>query len=664
MAVEIAPQIAPVGTSVPDEAPEYKESFLWEWATTVDHKKIGILYILTGGLFFLIGGLEALFVRTQLMVPRNDFMNPDLYNQMFTMHATTMIFLAVMPINVGLGNFIVPLMVGAIDMAYPRLNAFSYWLYLFAGIFLNLSFVMGGAPNVGWFGYAPLTDNQYSGSGTDFWVIGLQVLGVASIAGALNFVVTILKMRAPGMTFNRMPLFCWATLVTSVLVLFAFPAITIALFLVMFDRHFGTSFFSVAGGGDPLLWQHLFWFFGHPEVYILILPAFGVVSEVLPVFSRKPVFGYSFIAYSSVAIGFLGFTVWAHHMFASGMGDIANTAFATGSFLIGVPTGVKVFNWIGTMWGGSIRFTTSMKFAAGFIGTFTVGGLSGVMLASPPIDFQMTATYFVVAHLHYVLFGGAIMGLFAGMYYWWPKIFGRALDERLGNWHFWAQLVSFNIAFFPMHWLGMEGMPRRIYTYFPNQGFDFWNLVATLGSYLLGAAVLIFVANAVITAFRPADATDNPWEASSLEWATTSPPPAHNFDVEPVVYSRYPLWDISEEDEHGGGHSTVAAHGASAIAVATVAKAHDEHGASAIAVATVAKAHDEHGDPHDTGGHGGGHGIHLPAPTIYPMILALGVLILFLAVLFTPPTLKVVFVVTALIYFVVSITGWVKEVTD
>lgn len=647
MAVEIAPQVAPVGAQVSNETAPYKESFLWEWATTVDHKKIGILYLLTGGLFFLIGGLEALLVRTQLMVPRSDFMGADLYNQMFTMHATTMIFLAVMPINVGLGNFIVPLMVGALDMAYPRLNAFSYWLYLFGGIFLNLSFVMGGAPNVGWFGYAPLTENQYSGSGTDFWVIGLQVLGVASIAGALNFVVTILKMRAPGMTFNRMPLFCWATLVTAILVLFAFPAITIALFLVMFDRHFGTNFYNAAGGGDPLLWQHLFWFFGHPEVYILILPAFGIISEVLPVFSRKPIFGYSFIAYSSVAIGFLGFTVWAHHMFATGMGDIANTAFATGSFLIGVPTGVKIFNWIGTIWGGSVRFNTSMKFATGFIGTFTVGGLSGIMLASPPVDFQETATYFVVAHLHYVLFGGAIMGLFAGLYYWWPKMFGRALDERIGNWHFWAQLLAFNITFFPMHWLGMEGMPRRIYTYFPNQGFDFWNPVATIGSYLLGGAVLIFVANAVITAFRPADATDNPWEASSLEWATTSPPPAHNFDVEPVVYSRYPLWDISEEDEHGGGHSSVSSHGV-----------------SATAVATVAKAHDEHGDAHESGGHGGGHGIHLPAPTIYPMILALGVLILFLAVLFTPPTLKIVFVVTAVIYFVVAITGWVKEVTD
>ena len=647
MAVEIAPPVAPVRALDTHETPAYKESFLWEWATTVDHKKIGILYLLTGGLFFLIGGLEALLVRTQLMVPRSDFMNPDLYNQMFTMHATTMIFLAVMPINVGLGNFIVPLMVGALDMAYPRLNAFSYWLYLFGGIFLNLSFVMGGAPNVGWFGYAPLTENQYSGSGTDFWVIGLQVLGIASIAGALNFVVTILKMRAPGMTFNRMPLFCWATLVTAILVLFAFPAITIALFLVMFDRHFGTSFYNAAGGGDPLLWQHLFWFFGHPEVYILILPAFGIISEVLPVFSRKPIFGYSFIAYSSVAIGFLGFTVWAHHMFATGMGDIANTAFATGSFLIGVPTGVKIFNWIGTMWGGSIRFTTAMKFAAGFIGTFTVGGLSGIMLASPPVDFQMTATYFVVAHLHYVLFGGAIMGLFAGLYYWWPKMFGRALDERIGNWHFWAQLLAFNITFFPMHWLGLEGMPRRIYTYFPNQGFDFWNPVATIGSYLLGGAVLIFVANAVITAFRPADATDNPWEASSLEWATTSPPPAHNFDVEPVVYSRYPLWDISEEDEHSGSHSPASTHGT-----------------TMTAVATVAKAHDEHGDAHETSAHAGGHGIHLPAPTIYPMILSLGVLILFLAVLFTPPTLKIVFVFTAVIYIVVSITGWVKEVTD
>ena len=644
MAVEIAPHPAPAALPEAGHEPaERREGYLWSWAATVDHKKIGIMYLLAGGTFFLIGGLEALLVRTQLMVPRSDFMSADLFNQMFTMHATTMIFLAVMPINVGIGNFIVPLMVGALDMAYPRLNAFSFWTFLFGGILLNLSFVMGGAPDVGWFGQAPLTAKAYSGSGTDFWLLGLQILGIASIAGGLNFIVTILSMRAPGMTFNRMPLFCWATLVTSVLILFAFPAITIALILLLFDRMFGTSFYMPAGGGDPLLWQHLFWFFGHPEVYILILPAFGMVSEVLPTFSRKPIFGYSFIAYSSVAIGFLGFTVWAHHMFATGLGDIANTAFATGSFLIGVPTGVKVFNWIGTIWGGSLRLTTSMKFAIGFIGTFTVGGLSGIMLGSPPLDFQETESYFVVAHLHYVLFGGVIMGVFAGAYYWWPKMFGRALDERLGNWHFWAQFIASNVTFFPMHWLGMEGMPRRIYTYFPNQGFDTWNFVATWGSYCLGGAVLIFVANVIMTAMRPADAPDNPWEAATLEWACTSPPPAHNFDFEPVVTSRYPLWDVEEENGHGAG-------------------AHEPH------VAAPPRDAGYGSEAHVTGGHGdaagAGHAIHLPAPTIYPMIFALGLNIVALAILFSPPVLKITFAITAVVYLVVAVVGWVREIMD
>ena len=641
MAVEIAPHAPPAAVPVDTHAEaERQQGYLWEWATTVDHKKIGIMYLLAGGLFFLVGGLEALLVRTQLMVPRSDFMNPDLYNQMFTMHATTMIFLAIMPINVGIGNFIVPLMVGALDMAYPRLNAFSFWTYLFGGIFINLSFVMGGAPNIGWFGYAPLSEKAYSGSGTDFWILGLSILGIASIAGGLNFIVTILSMRAPGMTFNRMPLFCWATLVTSVLILFSFPAITIGLILLLFDRMFGTSFYAPAGGGDPLLWQHLFWFFGHPEVYILILPAFGAVSEVLPTFSRKPIFGYSFIAYSSVAIGFLGFTVWAHHMYATGLGDIANTAFATGSFLIGVPTGVKIFNWIVTIWGGSLRFTTAMKFATGFIGTFTVGGLSGIMLASPPLDFQETDTYFVVAHLHYVLFGGVVMGVFSGVYYWWPKMFGRALDERLGNWHFWTQFIAFNITFFPMHWLGMEGMPRRIYTYFPNQGFDLWNYVATWGSYLLGAAVLIFVANAILTSMKPADAPSNPWEAATLEWAVPSPPPAHNFDFEPIVYSRYPLWDIDVDDEHGSSSS---------------------HAPSAVVLAPTTHASD---DAHADDGRGGGHAIHLPAPTIYPMIFALGLNLLALAILFAPPALKLVFLAASAVYLVVAVIGWVREVMD
>lgn len=630
MAAEVA---APVHAPAVPPLTLKREWSGWQWLATVDHKKIGILYTLTAAAFFLLGGLEALLMRTQLIVPNNTFLHPDVFNQMFTMHATTMIFLAIMPLNVGLGNYIVPLMVGAADMAYPRLNAFSYWLFLFGGIFINLSFFMGGAPNTGWFSYAPLTSTTYSTThGVDFWVLGLQLLGIASIAGAVNFIVTILKMRAPGMTFMRLPLFAWMTLIVSFLVVFAFPSITVALILLMFDRMMGTHFYLPAGGGDPLLWQHLFWFFGHPEVYILILPAMGIVSEVLPVFSRKPVFGYSFIAYSGVAIGFLGFTVWAHHMFATGLGDIANGAFATGSFLIGVPTGVKIFNWIGTMWGGSIRFKTPMLFAIGFVAMFIIGGISGISLASPPVDLQQTDSYYVVAHIHYVLFGGTIFGLMSGMYYWWPKMFGRFLDDRLGKVQFWTILVGFNLTFFPMHWLGTEGMPRRIYTYFPNHGFEFFNLVATLGSYIMGVGVLMMVAN-ILMAFRKPreEMPNNPWEAATLEWATTSPPPDHNFDSVPVIRSRYPLWEDRGIEEHG--------HGAPA--------AHDTHAAGTP---------DAHGD--------GGHAFHLPAPTIFPLILAFGLILLVFALLFAPPILKVTFLVTGTIYFVVSIYGWVRQISE
>ncbi|MGH2350348.1 MAG: cytochrome c oxidase subunit I [Chloroflexota bacterium] len=624
-----------------------REWYGWQWLATVDHKKIGILYISTALVFFLIGGFEALLMRTQLIVPNNTFLHPDIFNQMFTMHATTMIFLAIMPMSVGLGNFVVPLMIGAADMAYPRLNAFSYWLFLFGGIFLNLSFLMGGAPNTGWFSYAPLTEKAYSpGNGPDFWLLGLQVLGVASIAGAVNFIITILKMRAPGMTFNRMPLFTWMTLVTAFLIIFAFPSITIALILLMFDRLMGTSFFLPGGGGDPLLWQHLFWFFGHPEVYIMILPAMGIISEVLPVFSRKPIFGYSFVAYSGVAIGFLGFTVWAHHMFATGLGDIANGAFATGSFLIGVPTGVKIFNWIGTTWGGSLRFRTPMLFALGFIAMFIIGGISGISLASPPVDLQQTDSYYVVAHIHYVLFGGSIFGLFAGLYYWWPKMFGRFLDEGLGKLHFWTMMVGFNLTFFPMHWLGTEGMPRRIYTYFPGYGWEIWNLMASIGAYILGASILMFVANVVLTTRKPAEERmpDNPWEAATLEWGTTSPPPAHNFDVVPVVYSRYPLWEDREPVEaHGGAAPRTNVDAVSHPADAEPSSGRGEHGAEQGTEA---------------------HAFHLPNPTIFPLILAFGIVLIAFALLFAPPVLKLTFVVTGIVYFVVSIYGWVKQVSD
>jgi len=672
MAVVAAPGTPP---AVTEEGPTLtlQEWWGWHWLTTVDHKKIGILYFVTAFCFFLVGGLEALLIRTQLIVPLNTFLHPDVFNQMFTMHATTMIFLAIMPMSVGLANYIVPLMVGAADMAYPRLNAFSYWLFLFGGLFLNFSFLQGGAPNTGWFSYAPLTEKAYSpGSGVDFWLLGLQMLGAASIAGAVNFIVTILKLRAPGMTFMRLPVFTWMMLVVSFLIVFSFPSITIALILLMFDRMMGTHFFLPGGGGDPLLWQHLFWFFGHPEVYILILPAMGIVSEVLPVFSRKPLFGYSFIVYSGIAIGFLSFTVWAHHMFATGLGDVANGAFATGSFLIGVPTGVKIFNWVGTMWGGSLRFKTAMLFAVGFIAMFTIGGISGISLASPPIDYQQTDSYYVVAHIHYVLFGGAIMGLTSGIYYWFPKMFGRFLDERLGQVHFWVLMVGFNLAFFPMHWLGTEGMPRRIYTYFPNHGFDQWNFVSSIGAYILGLSILVFAVNIFSTLRRPLeDVGDNPWEAATLEWATASPPPAHNFDVVPVVYSRYPLWEERHVDEHEAlpvrtptdelSHPTTVDAGTTGAAVGTAAyPARTVAGEVVAAPETTAEVEEAHA----AAAHAEGHAFHLPAPTIFPVILAFGILLIACALLFAPPVLKITFLITGVIYFVVAIYGWVQQVSE
>ncbi|MEO8227682.1 MAG: cbb3-type cytochrome c oxidase subunit I, partial [Gemmatimonadota bacterium] len=403
---------------------------LWSWITTVDHKRIGILYGATAFFFFLLGGLEALLMRIQLGRPDNTFLSPDLYNQLFTMHGTTMIFLAVMPLSAMYFNFFIPLLIGARDVAFPRLNAFSYWVFLFGGLFLNSSFLFGAAPNQGWFGYANLTSRQFSpGLNVDFWMLGLQILGIASLAAGVNFFVTVLNLRAPGMKLMRMPMFVWMSFITQVLILLAFPVITVALILLMFDRFFGTHFFVPQGGGDPLLWQHLFWIFGHPEVYILILPSFGIVSEILPVFSRKPLFGYAAMVFSGVFIAFLGFGVWSHHMFSTGMGPIADTVFSLSTMLIAVPTGVKIFNWIGTIWGGSIQFKTPMYFALGFIAMFIIGGLSGVMHASPPADLQQTDTYFVVAHFHYVLFGGSIFALTGGAYYWWPKMFGRLLNE-------------------------------------------------------------------------------------------------------------------------------------------------------------------------------------------------------------------------------------------
>ena len=544
-----------MATTVAQHAP-VTGTGLWSWITTTDHKRIGILYGVTAFAFFLIGGLEAVIIRLQLAHSQNDLVSADAFNQLFTMHGTTMVFLAVMPLSAAFFNYIVPLQIGARDVAFPRLNAFSYWVFLFGGLFLNASFIAGPllgadslsvAPNGGWFGYVNLTSRAFSpGVNIDFWLLGLQVLGIASLAAGFNFIVTIVNLRAPGMSFMRMPVFTWMTLVTQFLVVTAFPVITIGLVFLMFDRFFGTNFYAVSAGGDVLLCQHLFWLFGHPEVYILILPAMGIVSEVLPTFSRKPLFGYAVIVYSGLLIGVMGWGVWSHHMFSVGLGPIPDSVFAATTMLIAIPTGVKIFNWLATMWGGQLRFAPPMLFAIGFIAMFIIGGLSGVMHASPPADLQQTDTYFVVAHIHYVLFGGAIQGLFAGIYYWWPKITGRLLNERLGKVHFWIGFIGMNVAFFPMHFIGLLGMPRRIYTYGPELGLDRLNLVSTIGALLLGMSLLVFLYNAWRSRRHGEIAGNDPWGAATLEWTIPSQPPPYNFTVIPEVVSRLPRWSRTE----------------------------------------------------------------------------------------------------------------------
>ena len=533
------------------------ETYIGEWLMTTDHKKIGVMYMLTGFAFFLVGGIEALLIRTQLAVPNGKVLSPEIYNQIFTMHGVTMIFLFVMPTLTGFGNYIVPLMIGARDMAFPRLNAFGYWIVLFGGIFLNSSFLFGAAPNAGWFNYAPLTELNTAcgnavmcipGINEDFWLLGILLLGISSIAGSLNFVVTILRMRAPGMTINRMPLFTWMTLITAFLLLFALPSLTAASVMMLLDRHLGTHFYTFASGGDPLLWQHLFWSFGHPEVYILILPAFGMISEILPVFSRKPIFGYTFIAWSGVAIGFLSFTVWAHHMFAVGLPLIAQAFFAASTTLIAIPTAVKIFNWIATIYGGKVSFKVPMLFALGFIAMFLIGGLDGAALALVPFDYQITDTYFVVSHLHYVLFGGSVFGIFAGFYYWFPKISGKLMNERLGQVQFWLMLIGVNLTFFSMHILGLLGMPRRIYTYPNNLGWNEMNLLQTIGAFMLGVAIMVFFWNLIMSLRSGEAAGNDPWDAFTLEWDTTSPPAHYNFLKIPTVRSRRPFYDKKNPD--------------------------------------------------------------------------------------------------------------------
>ena len=520
-----------------------KRSVVWDWMTTVDHKKIGILYGVTALFFFVVGGIEATLIRIQLARPDNAFLSPDVYNQLFTMHGTTMVFLVGMPIAVAMFNYIVPLQIGARDVAFPRLNALSYWMFLFGAIFMNFSFVLGAAPNGGWFGYAPLTSSQYGpGLNIDFWVLGLQALGAASIMGGVNFITTIIQLRAPGMRLMRMPLFTWMTLFTSFLIITALPVFAVALFLVTFDRFWGTNFFVTQAGGDPMVWQHLFWMFGHPEVYILILPAFGIVSEIIPTFSRKPLFGYAVMVYSGALIALISWGVWAHHMFASGMGPIADAFFTISTMIIAIPTGVKIFNWIATMWGGRIRFTTAMLYAVGMLITFTIGGVSGVMHATSPHDLQQTDTYFVVAHFHYVLIGGLILAIFAALYFWFPKLTGRMMDERLGKWQFWIYFIGFNVTFMPQHWIGLLGMPRRVYTYSADLNLEALNMLSTAGVPIQALGVILLVANIIWSLKRGAIAGDNPWNAATLEWATTSPPAEHNFNQIPTVHSREPLW--------------------------------------------------------------------------------------------------------------------------
>ncbi|MGD9998945.1 MAG: cbb3-type cytochrome c oxidase subunit I, partial [Ilumatobacteraceae bacterium] len=556
----------------------------------------------------LIGGLEALLIRAHLAGPEGTVLSADLYNQMFTMHGTTMIFLFVMPMAAAFANYLVPLQIGARDVAFPRINAFGFWCFLFGGIFLNTSWLLGGAADGGWFMYQPNANALFSPShGIDFWTMGLQITGIASLTGAINLIVTILNMRAPGMKMMKMPIFSWMVLVTQFLLVFAIPVITVALFLLMFQRMFGATFFDVSAGADPLLWQHLFWIFGHPEVYILIMPSFGIISEVMSTFSRKPLFGYKFMVFSGVAIGFLGWGVWAHHMFSSGLGPVSVAAFSMTTMLIAIPTGVKIVNWTLTMWGGKLWFTTSMLFGLGMITEFTIGGLSGVTHAVSPSDTQQTDTYYIVAHFHYVIFGGAVMGLFAGFYYWWPKAFGKQLSERLGKWNFWLMVVGMNMTFGPMHIIGLQGQPRRMTNWTEaraGEGFfnlGFWNRVASVGSLILAVGIVLFLVNIWHTTRNAPKAPLDPWDARSLEWMTHSPPKEHNWDTVPTVHSLDEFFHrkYAENEETGELEKVATAE-------------------------QILLEQEKHVDQH----------IHVPSPSYWPIILALSLPVIAYGVIF------------------------------
>ncbi len=554
MSVITAPAVRPVPQITAEEVHVPRKTKRWlDWITTTDHKKIGIMYLVTTFVFFILGGIEALLMRTQLSVPNNTLLSGEIYNELLTMHGTTMVFLFVVPVMAGFGNYFVPLMIGARDMAFPRLNALSFWLLLAGGIVFYAT-LFWHPPEAGWWSYPPLSSLQYSPSGgQDAWIYLIHLTGISSLLGAINFYVTIVNMRAQGMSWGRLPLFVWSILVYAILLIIALPPVAAAVTMLLTDRHFGTHFFDPAEHGSPVLWQHLFWFFGHPEVYIMILPGFGMISEVIPVFSRKPVFGYKAIAASTAVIAFLATLVWAHHMFASPVPLVVLGFFMLSSFLIGVPTGVKIFNWVATLWRGSIVTTASLYFAVGFIAIFLLGGITGIFLATFPVDWQLTDTYFVVAHFHYVLMGGAVFSIFAGLYYWFPKITGRMLNERLGKISFWVMFIGFNMTFFVQHALGLSGMPRRIYTYQPGLGWSTYNLISSIGSYILGLGILLTIINIALNYKNGRIAGPDPWKANTLEWFTTSPPPPITSTSVPRVRSVEPMRDIRRQIERETG---------------------------------------------------------------------------------------------------------------
>ncbi|WP_318616026.1 cytochrome c oxidase subunit I [Sporosarcina sp. YIM B06819] len=525
---------------------------LWDWMTTVDHKKIGILYLLGGGFFFVMGGIEAMIIRIQLLKPNNDFVSAGLFNEIITMHGTTMIFLAAMPILFGFMNAIMPLQIGARDVAFPFLNSLGFWMFFFGGVFLNVSWLFGQVPDAGWTSYASLSIAS-EGHGIDFYAIGLQIAGGGTLMGGINFLVTIINMRAPGMTYMRMPLFTWTTFVASAMILFAFPPLTIGLFFLTFDRMFGGNFFDHTMGGNTIIWEHIFWIFGHPEVYILILPAFGIFSEIFSIFSRKRLFGYSSMVFATVLIGFLGFMVWAHHMFTVGLGPTANAIFAVATMAIAVPTGVKIFNWLLTIWGGSITVTTPMLYALGFIPSFVMGGVTGVMQGAAPLDYQLHDSYFIVAHFHYVIVGGVVLAILAAVHLWWPKMFGTMLDEKLGKVTFWFFFIGFHMTFLIQHWLGFWGMPRRVWTYMDGQGWNSANLISSVGALFMAIGVIVLVLNIIKTSVKNERVGNDPWgDGRTLEWAISSPPPFYNFAQTPLVRGLDTFWIEKQEGNASG----------------------------------------------------------------------------------------------------------------